>query len=88
MHRVHKFSGDDFADGMAEVLFEELVARDFQFMWIDAHEVIDRGVNIGHVVGIFYGVVAQLVGFTITNASLDASTRQPSGEGACVVVAA
>ena len=46
---------------MAEVLFEALVARDFQLVWIDAHEVIDRGVNIGHVVGIFNSVVAQLI---------------------------
>lgn len=46
---------------VAIVTLETFVSRDFQFAGIDAHEVVDRGVDVGHVVGMFHRVVAELI---------------------------
>ena len=49
-------------------------------MRIDAHEVIDRGVNVGHVVGSLDSVIAQFVSCPISYASLDSTTSHPNAE--------
>ena len=60
-------SDENFPDGIAEVDIKPLSAGDFQPAGIESELVKDSGVNIRHVVPIFDGMEAQLVGRAVNN---------------------
>ena len=81
-------SGDDLADRLAVVDLEPFAAGDLELARVEAELVQDRGVDVGHVVAIFDGVEADLVGRAVDDAPLDAAAGQPGAEALRVVVAA
>ena len=52
-----------------------------------AEEMQERGVEIVHVGAILFGVVAEFVGRSVGDTSLDATTGQPEAEALHVMVA-
>ena len=73
---------------MAKVLFEALMSGHFQFVGVNPHEVVDRGVHIGHVMGCFHGVVAQFVSCSLDHAPFDTSTGHPDTEAKRMMITA
>ena len=54
--KINTRLSDDVLDDVAVILIQTLVTWDFQAAWVDAHQVIDCGVNVGHIVRIFDGM--------------------------------
>lgn len=84
--------GDDFADrlglGHAREPLIEPVVEERQLPVIESHRGEDRGVEIADVAAIDGGLVSDVVGLTVADASLDASAGQPVREALRVVIAA
>ena len=56
------------------------VAGHFQFVGINAHEMIDRSMHIGHVMGGFHGMVTQFVSRPLDHTPSDTGTGHPDTE--------
>jgi len=70
-------SGYNIVDGITKVLFETLMARNFQFVRIKAQQMINGGMNISDIVRVLDCVIAQLIGCPIYHATLDTSSSHP-----------
>src|SRR5262245_3073345 len=81
-------SGDDLADGFAEVDLQALVAGHFQLPRVEAELVQDGGVDVGDVVTVLGGMEADLIGGAVDDAALDAAAGQPHAEAVGVMIAA
>ena len=58
----------------------------FEFSWIDTHEMIDRGMDVGHIVGVFDRMVTQFISSSVSRAAFDPGTRHPDTESKCMMV--
>ena len=81
-------SGDDLPDRFAEIDFQPLVAWNFEPARVEAELVQERGVDVGHVMTIFDGVEADLVGRAMDDAALDPAAGHPDREAERMMVAA
>src|SRR5688572_10961027 len=73
-------SRHDRANRRAMIDRKSLSARQREAMRIEAHEVHDRGVDVGDVMAIFDRVEAELVGRAVDRAAFDAATRHEDRE--------
>ena len=85
---MKKSSREYVFDDVTVIAIQAFISRNFQLAWIDAHEVIDRGMNVGHVMGIFDSVKAQLVGSTVDDSAFQTAARHPDTEAKRVVISA
>ncbi len=81
-------SGDDFADGLAEVDGQPLAAGHFQAAGFEAQLVQHRGVHVSDVVAVLDGVKAQGVGRAVGDAPFQAAAGHHDRESKGVMVAA
>ena len=56
------------------------VTGDFQFVGIDAHEMVDRCMNVGHIMRILNSMITQLIGRSVDYATPDAPSCHPNTE--------
>ena len=73
-NKAVRLLGEDLGYHLPMIHLQPLAAGDFQFAAVEAQEVQDGGVNVGHVVGVLNGMEAQLVGGAVDEAPLDAGT--------------
>ena len=58
----------------------------FEFSRIDTHEMIDRGVDVGHIVGVFDRMVTQFISSSVSRAAFDPGTRHPERETEFIMI--
>src|SRR5205823_4066933 len=69
----HSPSRNDFVNGMPHFHVEPFMARDFEPPGVQSQLVQHRRVNIGYIMSVLDGMVAQLVGAAVDHALLDAA---------------
>ena len=78
----------NIANRLANVDLEPFLAGNFEPAWIEAKLVQDGRVNIGHVMTVFDGVEAQLIGRAMGDAPLEPAPCHPDREANRIVIAA
>ena len=73
---------------LPEIEFQSLAAGDFHSAVIEAEQVEDGGVNVGHVVAILDGVEAEFVGRAVDDAALNAAAGQSDRKAVRMMIAA
>ena len=81
-------SADDLLDRLTEVDFQPFVAGNLEPARVEAKLVQQRGVDIRHVMTVFDGVEAKLVGRTVDDSSLDPTAGHPCREAEGMMIAA
>ena len=77
---------DDVAVYVGEAVVTALKAMS-QFEVVDAEAVEHGSMEVVDLYDVFHGVIAQLVGGTMADATLDTATCHPHGEAFDVVIA-
>ena len=67
---------------------QPFASRNLQFSRIEAEQLEQRGMHVGHIMAVLDGVEADFVGAAVNDAALDAAAGQPTGEAVDVVIAA
>src|SRR5712672_3276313 len=73
---------------LAVVNLDALAAGDVEALGIEPELVKDRGMNVGDIVAVFYGMEANLVGGAVDDSGLDAAAGHPHGEAERMMIAA
>ncbi len=84
---VRRILRHDFADRLAVVHLQTLVAGNVQLTRIESKLVQDRRMEVRDIVTAFDGVVAEFVGGPMDNSALDTAAGHPAGEGGRMVIA-
>ena len=79
---------ENFPNGRAVVGLEALPSGNFKFVRIEAEEVQHCGVDVGDVMAIAEGMVAEFVGSAVDRAAADARAGKPDREAMRVMIAA
>src|SRR5687768_6582729 len=80
-------SRDDLANRLAIVDLQALAARNFQAVGVEAELLHHRGVDVGDVVILTRGPIAEFVGFAVSDAALDTAAGKPGAKSLRVVIA-
>ncbi len=73
-------------DDVAIVDVQAFAARDFQTAGVQTEEMVDRGVQVSDVVGMFDRMEAEFVGGSV-NSRLDAGSRHPDRKSVRMMIA-